>query len=396
MLETPVDIETLRLIEFLLGMGVFALMYLGTYRISRAPYAGWWSGAMVAAGLGLFLHVVGDPGGPVVAAGGSALRVLGASCTWAAVRSLHGTRTPWWLLVPVPIAVAGFSLVESNDGIAYEDGFAQILGTGFFMTLTAWSLWRLLQKRSLGRGVGALHTARVAVVAVAVSSSLLAAFYAVRVLIHLADGTDSTLYRFWLGPEAAVIGVIMWFAVVIYSVAELSNLENSLQWRERATRDELTGLLTRGAFTELAADRLVHEGRGGRRLMLAVADFDHFKSLNDTHGHAEGDRALRAFGQACRELLRDDDLAGRLGGEEFGLLLPAAHVDVVVTVCERVAAAVEREYAEGPIMAPTMSFGVTVAEAGVPFDALLARADAALYRAKEEGRDRIVVDSLEP
>ncbi|WP_084126440.1 GGDEF domain-containing protein [Demequina sp. NBRC 110054] len=395
MLEMPVDIETLRLIELLLGVSVFALMYLGTYRISRAPYAGWWSGAMIAAGLGLFLHVVGDPGGSVVAAGGSALRVLGASCTWGAARSLHGKGTPWWYLIPAPLVIGGFTLAEQNDGIVYEDGFAQILGTGFFMTLTAWTLWRLLQGRALGRGVGSLHTARVAVTAVAVSSTLLAAFYAVRVLIHLADGTESTLYRIWLGPEAAVIGVIMWFAVIIYSVAELSNLENTLQWRERATRDELTGLLTRGAFTELAVERLVHEGGRGRRLMLIVADFDHFKRLNDTHGHAEGDRALRAFGAACRGLLREEDLAGRLGGEEFGLLLRAAHVDVAVSVCERVAAAVEREYGDEAITAPTMSFGVIVAEAGVPFDALLARADGALYRAKEEGRDRIVVDSLE-
>ena len=124
---------------------------------------------------------------------------------------------------------------------------------------------------------------------------------------------------------------------------------------------------------------------------LAYGDIDHFKKLNDEHGHETGDRALRILSRTMRQSVRDQDLLARWGGEEFVLLLPGLSSLQAVEILERLRANLTIEEATGAIPPFTISFGVCDDTHGKELDELLRRADHALMVAKQTGRNRIVV-----
>jgi diguanylate cyclase (GGDEF)-like protein len=191
----------------------------------------------------------------------------------------------------------------------------------------------------------------------------------------------------------AIYGAILPIAALA-GVALLSTalLRSDLDHRTEAVLDGLTGLLNRRAldqrFEELAAQARLT----GDPIAVIAGDLDHFKRVNDEHGHAAGDAVLVELAYRMRKELRAFDLVYRLGGEEFLVLLPGARVEEAGALAESLRAAVAREPLRGlPI---TMSFGVA-GSGGGPLDAedLLAAADAALYEAKAQGRDRVVTES---
>ncbi|MFP5579573.1 MAG: diguanylate cyclase [Acidimicrobiia bacterium] len=153
-----------------------------------------------------------------------------------------------------------------------------------------------------------------------------------------------------------------------------------------ATSDALTGLANRRLFDETLERQVARARRTGEPLALAVVDIDHFKSVNDQHGHQVGDEVLRQLGAALRHAARAQDLVARYGGEEFVVIATDATVDDAEVLGERLRSAA-RTVTAVPV---TISVGV----AGLPADgdgaAMVAHADAALYRAKAAGRDRVV------
>lgn len=161
-----------------------------------------------------------------------------------------------------------------------------------------------------------------------------------------------------------------------------------------ATTDPLTGILNRRAFSEAATGEVDRVRRYGRPASLLMMDIDFFKRINDGWGHAAGDAVLCAFADHCREHLRDTDHLGRLGGEEFAVLLPETDAAGAQILAERLRAdlaAVRVTPADGPPIAMTVSIGVAEAGPDESLDGLLRRADAALYAAKEAGRDRVLL-----
>jgi len=169
---------------------------------------------------------------------------------------------------------------------------------------------------------------------------------------------------------------------------------------QRASLDALTGCLNRRGFVERSESRL--GARGGRQDPVAVIgiDLDHFKALNDREGHAAGDAALCHAVRVWQSQLRAGDLLGRTGGEEFAVLLPGTRHEVALAVADRLCSklrSVPLEW-EGRPLTVTGSFGVTGAadSSRVTLNQLLRNADAALYEAKERGRDRVVLGALEP
>jgi diguanylate cyclase (GGDEF)-like protein len=154
--------------------------------------------------------------------------------------------------------------------------------------------------------------------------------------------------------------------------------------------------MRRGRWLELADQEVSRFHRHQRPFAVLIADLDHFKRINDTHGHLAGDDVLRQFAELLRQESRQFDLVGRLGGEEFGILLPETGLssarDVawrIVRSCRTLAVPVP-----GAQIRLTCSVGVTVVEDGDSFiSELLARADAAMYAAKLAGRDRVEVAS---
>lgn len=165
--------------------------------------------------------------------------------------------------------------------------------------------------------------------------------------------------------------------------------------RIQATYDGLTGLLNRAATLDTLHRELSRTAREEAVLGLLMIDIDHFKRVNDTYGHMVGDEVLRACAHRIRASVRRYDAAGRVGGEEFLVILPGADRETVQAVAERI-----REHIGGaPIETETLQLnitaslgGTTLQGRGVSADELIGAADRALYRAKEEGRNRVVLE----
>lgn len=197
----------------------------------------------------------------------------------------------------------------------------------------------------------------------------------------------------WELNEAAiqsffVVGDLL--GVVLHNFTLVEELE------QRARFDGLTGLLNRQSLMERVEEECIRSRRYNSPVGLVVMDLDHFKKVNDTYGHQAGDEVLRAMARVLRQEMRDTDVAGRAGGEEFILLLPNTNITGAQQVAERVRRAASNtavRIAEKGQINFTVSAGVAAA-AGSEVDVteLIARADEALYRAKGAGRNRVEVD----
>ncbi len=171
--------------------------------------------------------------------------------------------------------------------------------------------------------------------------------------------------------------------------AEMKVLEHLAQ------TDPLTQVSNRGRFVEIANQELARCRRYGHPLSLWMLDIDHFKVVNDTYGHHAGDVALQSLMVTSRQALRDWDVVGRMGGEEFAVLLPETDTTQALDVAERLrmaVAATDIPVEDGTVVHLTVSTGVATANDGdITVDSLLNRADKALYEAKRSGRDKVCV-----
>jgi diguanylate cyclase (GGDEF)-like protein len=158
-----------------------------------------------------------------------------------------------------------------------------------------------------------------------------------------------------------------------------------------ALTDPLTGLLNRRSMEQRLREAAHGFQRTGRPFSLVMADVDHFKRINDVHGHAAGDRVLRAVGTLLGERLRGHDAVARWGGEEFLLLLPETDLATARDVADRLRAAAEARLPDGTgvAQAVTLTFGVAVFDRPMRVDACIKKADEALYAGKAGGRNRV-------
>jgi diguanylate cyclase (GGDEF)-like protein len=166
----------------------------------------------------------------------------------------------------------------------------------------------------------------------------------------------------------------------------LAKERDELRYRLASERDPLTNLANRRTFVT-QANQVLQQEEGGASLLLL--DIDHFKAVNDTYGHAAGDQVLLAFSRAIEQRMPKGWLFARIGGEEFGCLMPRMSAQKAVAVAENLRLAVADMIIAGPsALHVTVSIGVSEANArGMDLDTLLAGADAALYRAKADGRN---------
>ncbi len=158
-----------------------------------------------------------------------------------------------------------------------------------------------------------------------------------------------------------------------------------------AATDELTNLSNRRSFNEFLLAGISAARRHGYPLSMIMIDLDHFKNINDTFGHSEGDAVLKAFADLLREMIRVEDVAARWGGEEFIIILPHAALDAAAALSERIRVAFEQHAGKASSISLSASFGVVQLQEKDDGDTLIRRADDALYRAKNEGRNRVVI-----
>jgi len=176
----------------------------------------------------------------------------------------------------------------------------------------------------------------------------------------------------------------------------LENARLHEEVRRQATTDELTNLVNRRRFIEALETELERARMFDSPVSVILADLDDFKRINDEYGHHGGDRALTSFGELLRSQVRDFDVAARLGGEEFAILLPQTTAEAAAVVARRtrdMLAASPMTVSEHASVRLTASFGVAESAPGQTSDQLLRRADEALYAAKRAGKNRFVVDS---
>lgn len=189
------------------------------------------------------------------------------------------------------------------------------------------------------------------------------------------------------------VGGLPYLSGLGIDISEQKQLEKQLT--EQATTDGLTGVSNRRHFLQLAEREITLARHYGHPLTLLMLDLDHFKSINDKHGHKAGDDVLREVIQICRRVIRDSDCIGRLGGEEFAILLPRTDRDGAYQLAERL----RRQIAESSIalahdageLTFTTSIGMAPMSRDWGIDKLLAIADDALYAAKAAGRNCVKV-----
>ncbi|OAI91404.1 sensor domain-containing diguanylate cyclase [Pseudomonas putida] len=204
------------------------------------------------------------------------------------------------------------------------------------------------------------------------------------------DGVKQSLYL-----NLAICAIIS--AVVLAMInGMVRRHQDGIQ--ELATLDSLTHLHNRRAFDLLAAQALLDAERGALPLTAVLIDLDHFKELNDTHGHLAGDEVLRQFARLLEGSLRQADILCRWGGEEFVVLLKDTELAKGMVVAEKIRQRTERsEFTfDASRVSLTASFGVTGLAPGDTLRSLIARADQALYRAKQSGRNRVCSEPASP
>ena len=198
-------------------------------------------------------------------------------------------------------------------------------------------------------------------------------------------GWFETNMRAVRGPDGRIGAVVS----VIRDLARRKEREVELE--RAAATDPLTGLLNRGSFRARVDQAMAHDGQPST---LALLDLDHFKRVNDGHGHATGDAALLMLADLLRENLRADDAIGRIGGEEFAILFSGLPLAASAMICDRLRDVLRTSLIptpDGGTLCITMSIGLNPLHGGEDMDALFAAADTALYAAKANGRDRTEV-----
>jgi diguanylate cyclase (GGDEF)-like protein len=302
----------------------------------------------------------------------------------AACLLLCGPWLGWWTIAPLAVAGVLFKIA---------DGALARVSRPEYLLFGAWTASQLMIAISVALTGGPKSSA---MAWFAIPIVTLSARFPVRgVKLGLAV-TVAMMFAASFGVDAhAVIAhpplLLMPLALTV-AVAILSTalMDSDVQHRSEAVIDQLTGMLNRNSLTARTVELAHQSARTGEPIGLIVGDLDNFKQVNDTHGHAAGDAVLKDVAYMMRKRLRAFDLAYRIGGEEFLVLLPGADLTHAGELAERLRRGIEADTVGGGLSV-TMSFGVSASEPETAFDyaTVCAEADAALYEAKRAGRNRV-------
>ncbi|KRA31371.1 MULTISPECIES: GGDEF domain-containing protein [unclassified Nocardioides] len=370
------DTITLRVAFGLVAVCVLTLFYGVTYRSTRSSYSAWWCLSLACFILSALLFVFnGTPAQVVANPLGNATGTLGAGCVWAGARSLRGRDVSWRPLVLVPALVLLVALLDDPVHDRWSGGIAYLLAMAGLIGRSAFELRQLLRERDPRDGNG--DQIRFAVSSMAITSGAIAGYYVVRTVVFAVLGPEHRVFDVGFGGQTTTLLTMVLLVVVTFSMSALSHEQQTSDLRVQATRDALTGLLNRAEFFRVAERDL---RRRGRPAALVIADLDRFKDLNDRLGHAAGDAALIAFAESCEAVVGAPGLVGRLGGDEFVLLVPDLEAELLTE-------AIAARYRRGTDRR-SATFGIAAMSVGNDLAATMAAADAALYRAKAQGRGR--------
>jgi diguanylate cyclase (GGDEF)-like protein len=204
-------------------------------------------------------------------------------------------------------------------------------------------------------------------------------------------GDDLVPIDFMIGPVRDSYGQIVGLLPTAVDITQRKQLEEELN--RQAQLDYLTGLPNRRSFMERGVVELSRTQRYDNSMSILMLDIDLFKQINDVYGHQVGDQVLKTLAMIFQEVLRNEDITGRLGGEEFGVVLPETGIDKAAEVAERLREVISTTEVSLPMGLKihfTASIGIAALEnKNSNFNMLLNESDKALYRAKQAGRNRV-------
>ncbi|MEO1731088.1 MAG: GGDEF domain-containing protein [Pseudomonadota bacterium] len=359
---------------------IFAAVFAGLWwqdraRLHVAAYC--YSYAALGIGVAINIWIFGNVG----PAGIVAYHLLSMSgliaLLWGTSRRV-GLKTPMWAYVGSVLLTSGFlwAAAALNEPDAMR--LAQNVNSSMLMALAAQNLWHAGSRRLADR----------AVIWVLGTFSL---FGFIRPLLTVFSDQ-----LFGPGPEGAallfavhVLVLAVFLTLQAISLIATILVDKSEQEREVAALDPLSGLPMRAMFEAEALAMQLRAREHGESLSLVIADLDQFKRINDTLGHAAGDRVIAAFGQLIASEIRPHDICGRIGGEEFCIVASKCEGKHAESLANRIRMATKRMSVPGvgPELAISASFGVAEWDLHEPYGVVFDRADAALYKAKRSGRD---------
>ena len=383
----PQTVFLVATLMILLNGGVLGLMHR-TLAPDVQPSAFSWRVATLLQACGCILQAVQAqlPPGFVLPLANACI-LLGMTGYLRALRQFYGLPERWSILWPAAIGTLGvfwFAAVQPNLGIRIV--FAS-LALAFVMFACVYTLQRYGERQPM------------------TSQRVQALIFLVIALLMVVRGvqtlfippSEASLLQTGNSVRALSL-VIMTTLPVIGTTAFLLMCSERIrrQWQQAASTDYLTGLANRRTVAQAGTQAFALARREGGRLSLAVLDVDHFKRINDQHGHDAGDLALKYLAEKLLAACEENDLTGRLGGEEFILLWQGADATRALRSAERLQDALRAQplrIGDAPI-ALTVSIGIAVLDdSQADFDELLRQADRALYAAKAEGRDRVMMAS---
>jgi diguanylate cyclase (GGDEF)-like protein len=383
------DVNTLFTVTILV-MALLGLLLILVWLQNRGMRAlAWWGAAYLVGGMSVWL--LGERGSVSDLMSidlANALLFVACGLTWSGARLFDGRG-----IKPVAMMVGTFMWV----GACQIPGFMASMDARVILSSLIISGYTMVIAFEFWRGRAEPLGSRWPAIVVLGAHSVL---FLLRVPFALASPLEGTSISLWNNGWFAIIALesllyAIAFAVIVVAMAK-ERME--FKYKKSALSDPLTGIANRRAFFDETVLRLDPANKDPRPLAVLLFDLDRFKRINDRFGHAIGDKVLRLFAEKATANLRQADLVGRLGGEEFAAVLSGVELSTAFMYAEqiRIAFAAAARVVDGHRVSATVSAGIgllVAAEADV--DSLLARADQALYVAKARGRDRVEIAEVD-
>ena len=395
----PLDTSTLLslLLLELLSLMVMLPLLMGAAVSRAARFAQGYIALQCVGWMALWLRQAS--GAPVSDGLGGFVAMLSLSASlsalWLALRDWLGRRPGRWAMTGAPLVLASASVLDGSGADHFAIAWS---GLGLALQMLALALACSWPREAEHKGIEIRHGTpiehkdRAWRTLLGLGFGAMAAIVLVRAGLHFLGREEG-----WqaLLTQAIILGTHVMLLVSVLAILVAWRGETELHLQRQAHTDALTGLFNRRYLEEALVLEFGRASRTADGVGVIVGDLDHFKRLNDTHGHDGGDAALRAVAQVLVASVRKGDIACRHGGEEFVLVLPGATLDQTrerADELRRTLAQLEVPF-HGKMISPiTMSIGVAVyPRHGSSPEAVLRQADKAMYQAKQNGRNRIVV-----
>jgi diguanylate cyclase (GGDEF)-like protein len=378
-----IHIPTLALIAVCITAILGALMLLAWRRDQSTAALGWWGFGYLIGGaaFGLFASRGAIPDVLSIEMA-NALILLSHSFLYAGARAFGGRATPIPVFLIAPLIWLTAMRVPAINGELAARAILVSSMQAFFVALMAYEFWR-------GRAEPLLSRWPTIILALTHIAMLSMRMIVVVTTPLLSDRQLPHTPAF----AAMAFGTVLYTVTFAFLLLSLTKERSELRHKIAALVDPLTGLANRRAFMSDAQKMIARRGSRNEPMAVLLADLDHFKKINDVFGHSTGDHVLKLFAAALGRCVDQGGLAGRIGGEEFAILLTGKSEDAAIVVAENV----RRAFAESALdidgcrIGATVSIGVASARIDAhDLTGLLGRADDALYRAKAAGRNRVV------